>query len=107
MAVRKTIEEVVVVDGDRATWLARSESALHRQGFTRVSANGALYQVEANYKKEKVWGTLQVTLLPSGDSSTAITMQATANVDNIYALFASPGRKIITRFKEGLHADMT
>lgn len=102
MAARKTIEEVVVVDGDRASWLARSESALHRQGFTRVAVDETLYQITANYKKLTVWGAFQVSLSPAEASSTAITMRATANVDNIYAIFSSPGRKIITRFKQGL-----
>ncbi len=102
MAVRKTIEEVVVVDGNRDSWLTRCEAALHAQGFTGVAVNPTLLQLEGNYKKATVWGSLLVSLMPSGENATSIVMRATANIDNVFALFSSPGQKIVNRFKEGL-----
>ena len=102
MAVRKSVEDVFVVDGPRDEWLSKVEQALTTQGFTNVQTSAALYQADASYKKATVWGTLAVTLLPEGEAATRIRATATANVDNLFAAFSSPGRKILGRFKQGL-----
>ena len=103
MAVRKSIEESLVVDGPRADWLQKCRTALETQGFTRVEANETLGQITANYKKATTWGDLLLTLTPEGSSdATRITAKATANVDNLFAAFRSPGQKIIDQFKAGL-----
>ena len=36
------------------------------------------------------------------DEDTKITAVSTANVDNIFALFKSPNKTILSKFKEGL-----
>jgi hypothetical protein len=102
MAVRKTTEESFVVDGPRADWMDRCGAALERANFTNVRANTTLYEISADYKRLTVWGTLTVALLPEGDTATRLNAAATANVDNIFALFGSPGKKIIAAFKAGL-----
>ena len=101
MAIRKSVEEVIVVDGPRNQWISRCEEALRSRGFGGVKANSALNQVEGTYHKFFVWGEVLVTLLPEG-GNTKIVAKATANVDNIYALFSSPTKKILTAFKDGL-----
>lgn len=102
MAVRKSVEDTFVVAGPREEWLLRCRSALEAEGFTKIDVSKTLFQIGANYKKATVWGDLEITLLPEGDSSTKINARATANVDNVFAAFGSPGRKILDRFKAGI-----
>jgi hypothetical protein len=102
MAVRKSVEDAVVVSGPREQWLAACKYALESQGFTKVDVSAALFQIKANYKKATVWGDLEVTLVPEGADATKINAKATANIDNLFAAFSSPGRKIIDRFKQGI-----
>jgi hypothetical protein len=101
MAIRKTVEEEIVVSGSREDWLDKCTSTLEKNGFTQIIKSKALYQIEANYKKFTIWGSIQVALMPVG-SDTKIKATATANVDNIYALFKSPGKTVLAKFKEGL-----
>jgi len=102
MAVRKSIEETFVVDGPRDEWLRRVRQALENGRFTSIEVSETLYQARANFKKFTVWGEIKVTLLPEREGSTKLTARATANVDNIFALFRSPGRAILERFKANL-----
>jgi hypothetical protein len=102
MAVRKSVEDTVVVFGLRDRWLLACEDALESQGFTKIDVSGTLFQIRANYKKATVWGDLEITLVPEGTGATKINAKATANVDNVFAAFGSPGRKIIDRFKQGI-----
>jgi hypothetical protein len=80
------------------------EQALEAQRFTKIEVSTALFQIKTNYKKATVWGDLEVTLLPEGPDETRINAKVTANVDNDFAAFGSPGRKIIDRFKQGISA---
>jgi hypothetical protein len=48
-----------------------------------------------------VWGEILITLLPAEGENTKIAMRATAGVDNVWALFASPTKKILAAFKVG------
>jgi hypothetical protein len=102
VAIRQSVDESFVVSGDREEWLDRACDALERQRFTKVRVSESLYQIEANYKKMTTWGDIQITLTPVGDTETRLDVTATAGVDNIFALFRSPGRKIISEFKSGL-----
>lgn len=104
MAIRKSMDERVIVDGGREVWLGKVQQALEAGGFKKVTANAALFQVSADYKKATVVGEVLVTLLPAGDggSQTDITIKSTANVDNAFALFKSPNKAIIEAFKAGL-----
>tara|TARA_B110001469_G_scaffold110139_1_gene111701 strand:- start:1098 stop:1406 length:309 start_codon:yes stop_codon:yes gene_type:complete len=101
MAIRKSMQEEMVVTGIRGEWLQKCVRALESSGFTKVTPNATLYQIEANYKKFTIWGTILITLAPEGND-TKITAASTANVDNIYALFNSPNKTILSKFKEGL-----
>jgi len=101
MAIRKSMQEEVVVPGTREEWMQKCAKALELQGFTKVTTNATLFQVEANYKKVATWGTILLTLTPAGND-TKITAVSTANVDNIYALFKSPNKTILSEFKKGL-----
>ena len=91
----------MVVSGIREEWLQKCVGSLELSGFTGVTTNETLYQIEANYKKFNTWGTIQITLTPAGNDTRIIAI-ATANVDNIQALFKSPNRTILSKFKEGL-----
>lgn len=64
--------------------------------------SATLFQIKASYKKATIWGDLEVTLLPEGAGTTGINARATANIDNVFAAFGSPGRKILDRFKQGI-----
>jgi hypothetical protein len=72
MAVRKSVEDAVVVSGPRERWLPACKDALDSQGFTKVDVSTTLFQIKANYKKATVWGDLEVTLVPEGAGATKI-----------------------------------
>jgi len=99
MGVRKSAEEELVVNGSREEWFSRLSEALLYSDFKNVKKNESLFQIQGDYKKLTTWGTLEVTLIPDGDS-TKIKAVATANVDNIYALFKSPTKAILQAFKD-------
>jgi hypothetical protein len=101
MAIRKSMHEEIVVSGDRVEWLDRCANALAASGFTKISTNVPLSQIEAAYRTWKVWGTILVNLTPAG-SNTKLSMVSTANVDNIWALFQSPNKSILAAFKSEL-----
>lgn len=101
MAVRKDVDESFVVNGKREDWMKKCEEALVNNGFKDVKLSAALFQIEANYKKATTWGVIQITLHPEGEN-TKIMAKATANVDNVFALFKSPGKTIIEAFKKGI-----
>jgi hypothetical protein len=101
MAVRKSPQEEMVVTGNREDWLKKCGTALESQGFTKIATNSTLFQIEANYKKVTIWGEILITLTPAGND-TKITAKSTTNVDNIYALFTSSNKKILSEFKKGL-----
>ena len=91
----------MVVSGVREEWLQKCVRALESTGFTKVTKNAALYKIEASFKKFMTYGTVLITLVPSG-ADTKITAVSTANVDNIFALFKSPNKTILSAFKAGL-----
>lgn len=95
------MEEVIVVSGAREAWMVKCVAALESSGFTNVTRNTLLYQIEANYKKFMTWGDVRITLTPSG-LDTRMALVSTANVDNIYALFKSPNAVILAAFKAGI-----
>jgi hypothetical protein len=101
MAIRKSVEEVIVVAGPREMWLNRCAQALQNSGFTKIGVNPGLFQVSGDYKKLSIWGEILIILLPEGPN-TRLAVKSTANVDNVYALFKSPTKEIISKFKEGL-----
>jgi hypothetical protein len=102
MAIRKKTEETFVVQGDRGPWLEKARKALEDGGFSDIKELTDLWQFQARYKKPTVWGLIDVTLTPADQGSTQLTVVATSNVDNIYALFRSPGRRIMDAFKGAL-----
>jgi hypothetical protein len=102
MAIHKSLEETVVLNGTGAYWGPRCVTAMQVAGFTVTAVNEAAGRVEGTFKKGTVWGKLVVSLMPAGPSATQVTAKATANVDNIYAAFRSPGRKILEEFKAAL-----
>lgn len=102
MAIRKSREETLVVDGPRWEWLQRCRDALARGGFSKIETEEQLGQLHAAYRKVSVWGSLDITLLPDGDARTQLQLVASGNVDNIYALFRSPSKRILEAFKSGL-----
>ncbi len=105
MGIRKSMEEQIRVDGNRDIWLDKVQQALEVSQFTNISCNKTLYQVNADYKKLTVWGEISITLISvdTAKEQTDIHIKATANVDNIYALFKSPIKTIIEAFKTGLN----
>ena len=102
MAIRKSLEESVVFDGPSPYWGPRCVAAMQAAGFTLTKVDDAAGRVEGTFKSATIWGGLVVTLMPVGPTTTQITAKATANVDNLYAAFRSPGRKIIEEFKAAL-----
>lgn len=104
MAIRKSMEEHLRVDGNRDIWIDKVQQALELGKFTDINCNKTLYQVNADYKKITVWGEINIALISVDNTieQTDINIKATSNVDNIYALFKSPNKTIIETFKASL-----
>lgn len=103
MAIRKSVEETLVVAGERDEWLTRCAKGLMAAGFKDVQTSTVLGQVAGSYKKFPTSGELTITVVPGAQPGhTQLTLRSTAAVDNIYALFASPNKKILATAKAGL-----
>lgn len=102
MAIRKSMDEEIVVLGDRDQWLKKCEESLNKEGFSKIDINNSLYQINGNYKKWTIWGEILITLKPYSEKETTIVIKSTSNIDNIFALFKSPNKIIIEKFKNGL-----
>ncbi|MEV6057274.1 hypothetical protein [Streptomyces sp. NPDC052107] len=103
MAVRKSMEESLVVAGDRDEWLTRCAKGLITTGFKDVQTSSTLGQVTGKYRKfPTTHGELTITVTPSAQPGyIQLHLRSTAAVDNIYALFSSPNKKILSVAKGG------
>lgn len=101
MAIRKSKEENFTVNDSVESLLVKSELALQKGGFKKISTNKLLNQITADYKKFTVYGSIIVTV-HDDNGKAKINAKSTANVDNIYALFSSPNQKILDQFKSNL-----
>ena len=59
MAIRKSMEEVLVVAGERDEWLTRCAKGLMAAGFKDVQTGMVLGQVAGPYRKYPTWGELK------------------------------------------------
>lgn len=91
-----------MVEGDRQAWFERSRKALEAGGSTAIKKQAEIWQLQARYRKLTVWGWIDVALAPAAEGSTRLSVSVTSNVDNVYALFRSPGRRIMDAFKGAL-----
>lgn len=103
MAIRKSMEETLVVAGERGEWLTRCAKGLMVGGFKDVETNTVLGQVTGSYRHFPTHGELTITAVPAAQSGhTQLTLRSTAAVDNLYALFVSPNKKILSAAKGAL-----
>jgi hypothetical protein len=103
VAIRKSVEEALVVAGERDEWIARCAEGLTAAGFKDVQTSTVLGQVTGKYKKFPAYGDLTITAVPCAQSGhTQLTLRSTAAVDNVYALFSSPNQKILSTAKASL-----
>jgi hypothetical protein len=103
VAIRKSVEETIVVTGERDEWLNRCTKGLIAAGFKDVQTSTTLGQVAGAYKKFPTHGELTITVAPCPQAGhTQLTLRSTAAVDNIYALFVSPNKKILVTAKASL-----
>jgi hypothetical protein len=97
------MEESLVVEGERQAWLTRTAKALIAAGYKDVRTDTTLGQVVGTYKKFPTSGEIVVTATPSErDGMVKLLLKTTANVDNIYALFSSPNKKMMNLAKQQL-----
>lgn len=99
MAIRKSLTEDVYVVGSREEIRAKIYKALELAGFVNIQKLDLIEQISAKYHRFPYWGTIEITLLESSDDRIHVRIFISANIDNIYALFVSPGKKISEKFK--------
>lgn len=104
MAVRKSVHEDFVVDGSRGEWFALRGDTLELAGFRNLDSSSRLFQRVGTYRRFPPTASSALGFTPWGTRQCRIAVTATANVDNLYALFKSPGRAIIEKFKQALSA---
>jgi hypothetical protein len=103
MAIRKSMEEILVVRGTREDWLTRVAKSLMAGGYKDVRTSEPLGQVTGKYRKFPTYGEITVTVCPAAATDmTQLTLRTTADVDNIYALFSSPNKKLMGVAKLGM-----
>lgn len=90
MAIRKSRESTVIVDGERDEWSPRCVDAMNQAGFKDVDAHTRLFQIRGRYRKATVWGELEITLQPAAGPATVLHMRSTANMDNIFCAIQQP-----------------
>lgn len=101
MAFRSKKEENYTINNSLEEVRLSIINALDEGGFTSIAENKMINQITANYRKFTVWGNITITIEESG-KGTKVQTVAVANADNIYALFSSPTRRILNKFKENL-----
>ncbi|MHA8056795.1 hypothetical protein VR611_12655 [Aquirufa nivalisilvae] len=101
MAIRTSKEEKFEVAGTLEDFKLKVLNALKKGNFTSINTNHVLHQISANYKKMTVWGEISITLFQHNEK-VKISVVSTANSDNIFALFNSPNRVILNKFKNNL-----
>lgn len=107
MAIRKSTEEEFEILGNVEAVLKRCSAALVAGGFSNIVVQESTSTIQANYKKFSVWGEIGITLFALVDSRARVKIKATANYDNVYALFSSPNKKIISAFRDALSEELT
>lgn len=99
MAIRKSLTEDLYVVGSREEIKDKIYKSLKLAGFVNIQNLEAIGQVSAKYRRFPYWGTIEITLLDSSEDRIHVRIFVSANIDNIYALFVSPGKKIAEKFK--------
>ena len=102
MPVRKSMEEVLVLDGTRADVALQCMASLSKKPFKNPTHNTVVHQLSAKYGTMSVSGNIAVTLHPEGEMRTRVVAVSTAAADNVWALLKSPNKEILGSFKEGL-----
>ena len=101
MAIRKSINEDLFLNKDINNSIELCENALKAGNFTNINKNNTINQLTADYKKFTVRGEITISLSPN-DQGTKIAIECMANIDNAFALFKSPGKTILGKFKDNL-----
>ena len=99
MAIRKSIEEKIQIQGTKNEIFLKIEEALKKGKFQNVKKNEFTFQIEAKYQKLTIWGEIIISIIENGNDY-MLNIKSTANVDNVFALFTSPNQKIINKFKQ-------
>ena len=99
MAIRKSKEKKIQVQGTIEQVKEKSISALNIGGFKNIDCNDSLNQIIAKFNNFFVVGKIEV-LISKTDNGIDINLKSTANADNIFALFSSPNDKIMKTFTE-------
>ena len=102
MAIRNSRDESFEIEGSKSSTFERCVEALEKGGFTSIEKNKTIGQVKAAYHKFTVWGKIEVTVKEKNNVISIVETHTTANMDNIFALFASPIDKIANAFKSSL-----
>ena len=85
MGIRKSKTKKLKVESDIKQTIEKCKLSLEKGGFKKISINGTLNQLSADYKKFTVFGEIEIILIEN-NNGTEINLTSTANVDNIFAL---------------------
>lgn len=102
MAIRKSKDEAFEVRGAKEAVLKKCVTALQDSGFSSIRENTGISQIQADYHKFTTWGQVEITVMSVNADTSKVALHTTANVDNVFALFASPIDKIANAFKSAL-----
>ncbi len=101
MAIKKTKEQNFQITGRIDEIKDKCHDALLSGGFKNINRNDLLNELSADYKTFTIVGKIKV-VLKEDNNNVNISLQSTANTDNIFALISSPNDKIQEAFKQYL-----
>lgn len=101
MAIRGTKKEKYKIRGEVDFVKSNILQSLQLAGFKNIECNDFVNQIKASYNSFIVVGYIVITLYEEKEY-VCVEAEATANVDNIFALISSPTQKILNKFKEYL-----
>jgi hypothetical protein len=101
MAMRKSYTESLSVKGAPDDWFPRCVAALSGSPFLLTEQQPSLRSMSGRYRALTRTGAITVNLHPQGED-TRIEVSVAAAVDNIYAVFSSPGQRILQDFRSRL-----
>jgi hypothetical protein len=104
MAIRKGKEQSLQVQGPIEEVKTQCINALRDGLFKKITANTSMNKISAKYNNFTVVGRIDIALSSNGNKVN-IYLKTSANVDNIFALSASPNDKIMDAFINNFHGN--
>ena len=97
MPITQNHEQTMRVTGTCADWFTKCVQALEKAGFSRIRADDESFIIDADYRGFTVDGSIRLLLTQERDE-VEIEIRIIAAVDNLWAFFSPPLKRILRAF---------